>query len=209
MFENRRDAGKQLAKLLEKYKNDKNVIVLGILRGGIVVAKEVANYLNSKLYPLVTKKLSSPFDPELAIGAISQCGSIVINEDIIKELGISKEYIIKEKERILEEIRERLEKFNGPKSLEFVKNKIVIIVDDGIATGATLKAAVYDVKKFEPKKVVIAVPVAQKDVLKEFEKIVDETYCVLKVDILGAIGMFYVDFKQVNDEEVKKILSSF
>jgi putative phosphoribosyl transferase len=208
MFENREQAGKKLAKELKKYAG-KNIIVLAIPRGGVIVAKEIAKELNSKLDLIVPRKIGAPWERELAIGAVAQDGSLVLNEDLIKELGIPKEYIQKEKEKELKEIERRLKVYRGNKKFPELKNKIVVLVDDGIATGATIKAALKFIKNQKPKKIVIAVPVAPLDTLKELEKEVDEIICLEKPKFMGAISEFYLDFKQVEDEEVVEIMKEF
>ena len=208
VFKNREEAGKKLAKELEKYKAEKP-IVLAIPRGGIIVGKEIAKELNSKLDLVIPRKIGAPWEKELAIGAVAPDGSLILNEDLIKELEVPQAYIQAEKERELKEIERRLKVYRGDKKFPELKNKVVILVDDGIATGATIKAAINFVKNQEPKKIVVAVPVAPLDTLKELEREVDEIVCLEKPKFMGAISEFYLDFRQVEDEEVIKIMKEF
>ena len=210
IFSDRKEAAKELSKVLSKLVESKeNTIVVGIPRGGVVLSHEIAKELGIKFSVVVVKKIPSPQDPELGIGAIAQDGTIVINEDLVMELGIGKLYIDEVVRRLKEEINKRLEIYGIEKNnLRKVKGKNVIIVDDGIATGATMEAAIRAIKKNKPRKIIVATPVAQKDVLEKISMLVDKVVCINKVEILGAVGMFYIDFTQVDDEEVKKLIGS-
>jgi predicted phosphoribosyltransferase len=208
MFRNREEAGKKLAEKLLKYKKDKPII-FAIPRGGVVVAYEVAKKLKADLDIIIPRKIGAPYEPELAIGAVTEDGTIILNEDLVKELGISKEYIKEEASRQIEEIKRRMKFYRKGKEHKDVKNRSIIIIDDGIATGATMKAAVISLKKKHPKKIIIAVPVAPVDSINEMKKIADEVICLEEHKIFGAIGNFYHDFRQVEDEEVINLLKKY
>ncbi|MEM5801813.1 MAG: phosphoribosyltransferase family protein [Candidatus Aenigmatarchaeota archaeon] len=208
MFRDRTEAGKRLAEILTKFKNE-NPIILAIPRGGVVVADEIAKNLNANLDIIVPRKIGAPGNPELAIGAVAQDGSLYIDENLVKDLGVSENYIKKEMKKELQEIERRLKKYRKRKKYPSFKNKTLILVDDGIATGATMKAAIQFLKKQNPKKIIVAVPVAPRDTVNELEKIVDEVIVVEKPIFMGAIGEFYVDFRQVEDEEVINILKKY
>jgi len=199
MWKDRKEAGKKLAQALHAYKG---VLVLGIPRGGVETAVEVARELDSDLGVVVTKKIPYPGEEEAAIGAVDGDGQVVLDEVSVEKYGISKEYIEKERERIVKEIKRRYEEFGEPE----ITGKVVIVVDDGIATGQTMKAALRYVRKKGAKIVVLAVPVAMKDVLEELGKEADAVVCLWKADMLLAVGQFYDRFDQVSDEEVKKML---
>ena len=159
MFKNRIEAGKKIAQKLISYKNNKNILVLGLPRGGIILANEIAKIINSQLDIIVPRKIGSPYDPEFAIGAITEEGEAFLNKDIINNYNISKEYIDKEIIKEKKEAKRRLKIYRGNKKLIDYKDKIIILVDDGIATGSTILAAIFSIKKFKPKKIIVAVPV--------------------------------------------------
>ncbi len=201
MFRNRTDAGKQLAKKLSEFKN---AVVLGVPRGGVVVAATVAKELKAKLSILIVKKLPAPDNEELAIGAVAEDGTRVLNAFLIRQIGVSKDYIEAETQVKAREIRIRMEKY-GVKSPN-LRGKNVIIVDDGMATGSTMLAAVKFVLKQKAKSVTVAVPVASVDSIN----LVKDEAEVIVLDIpldFHAVGEFYKEFKQVTDEDVKRLLS--
>jgi len=202
MWKDRKEAGKKLALVLKKYKGKKNILVLGIPRGGVEVAFEVGQFLKAELGVVVTKKLPFPGQEEAAMGAVDRDGEVILDEASVVMYGIGKEYIEQEKGRIVKEIIRRYEEFGEPK----IKDKIVIVVDDGIATGQTMKAALLFVKRKMAKKVVLAVPVAMEDVLGELGQNADEVVCLHQPKMLRAVGQFYENFEQVSDEKVKEFL---
>ncbi len=219
VFKNRRDAGLQLAKTLEKYKDAKNVILLALPRGGVVVADEIAKSLNLPLDIVVPRKIGAPQNPEYAIAAIiltptisppispkAKQGEIegVFNEKEIED--IDKEWLEKEIEKETEEARRRLKAYRGEKPPLDLKNKTVLLVDDGIATGLTLLAAIKSVKTKNPKKIIVAVPVGAKDSISTIKKEVDEVVCLYSPTFFGAVGSFYEEFGQTSDEEVINII---
>lgn len=204
MFKNRVHAGKLLAQKLRDYKSETSVLVLSIPRGGVAVARVVANYLGSQLGVVVTRKIGAPGQEELAIGAIAPDGRGLFDRQLIKRLGVGREYIDKKVKEEKLKIKMRLEKFQtrAPR----IKGKIVILVDDGIATGATAEAAVAYLRRRKPKKIVLAIPVAPKDTVEKLKGLVDDLIVLQTPPHFGAVGQFYRDFPQVSDEEVVKLL---
>lgn len=203
MFKDRKEAGQLLAKRFSKYKNQKNVLVLAIPRGGIVTGYEIAKYLNSDLDIIVIKKIGFPGNPELALGAAS-LDSYYLNEELVKD--VEKKYLeetIKAKQK---EAKEKYDLLRKGKSNFSVKNKIVILTDDGIATGTTISLAIQILKKQKPKKLILAIPVASSESVLKLKKLVDEIICLDQPENLMAIGEFYEDFTQVEDEKAKKLL---
>lgn len=205
MFQDRQDAGQQLAQHLLQYKNKKEVLVLGIPRGGIVVAAEVAKQLHAPLDILVIKKLGAPGNEELAIGAVSVDNSY-LDKDTLHSLGVSQKYLQKEMKKKQQEAKQRVAYLRGKKPFYSVKDKIVILVDDGIATGATMIMAIQIMKKQAVKKIIIAVPVAPSETITKLHDVADEVICLQQPILFFAIGQFYHDFQQVEDEEVKRYL---
>lgn len=206
-FQNRYEAGVLLAEPLKKYANKSDAIVLALPRGGVVVAVPIAEKLKLPLDLCLVKKLGVPFQEELAMGAIAMDAKPVFNEEILNQCDISEEElnaIILQKQNELI-ARNKLYRHNKP--APDVKNKIVIIVDDGIATGATLRAAIQAIRAQHPKKIIVAVPVADKDICDEMLKSVDEVICLYQPEYLSAVGFWYEDFSQTTDEEVIALMS--
>lgn len=206
MFFDRSDAGKQLARLVSKYKNQKDVIVIGLPRGGVVTAYEVAVFLNAPLDVVCPRKIGSPDNPEFALGAITETGEGFFNDALIKQLHVSSTYLEEEiaKEKKCAEMRLALyRKGRHPLNLQA---KTVLIVDDGLATGATMKAAILSVKLQTPAKIVVAVPVAPPDTVSEIQEMVDEFLCLETPRLFQAVGQFYRNFDQTENEEVIALL---
>lgn len=206
IFSNREEAGKILGAKVKEKGYGKDSLVLGIPRGGVVVAKEVAKILKCELDIIIPRKLRSPFNPELAFGAISDDDSLVIDESLVSLLNISQEFIEQEKKTQLKEIKRRRKKYNMDKLLPDMKGKTVILVDDGIATGATMKAGVISVKKKKPEKIIVAIPVASPQSVEELKEITDEVICLYAPAYFAAVGQFYTEFSQTSDDEVIEIL---
>lgn len=205
LFEDRRDAGKRLADELEKF-SDRNVMVLAIPRGGVVVGYEIAKKLHAPLDIVVPRKLRAPNQPELAIGAITEDGNIILDEQIVNSLNVSSDYIKQESQRQKLEIDRRLRAYKEEQKIPDLTGFHVIVVDDGIATGATMKAALASVRNRGAKSVILAVPVASSSALRMLEKEADETVCLSTPKFFFSIGQFYRNFEQTNDEEVKELL---
>jgi putative phosphoribosyl transferase len=205
MFKDRRDSGLQVAAKLSHYKGRGQVVVLGLPRGGVVTAFEIARALGASFDVLIVRKIGFPGQPELAVGALSETGAVVLNEKVIS-YGVSKEYIDREVQQQKEEIRRRIARYRGGKSLENLAGKTVILVDDGVATGATIKAAIATLKEEDTERLVAAVPVAPPETARELASMVDEFVCLLTPPDFMAVGGYYSDFTQTTDEEVAEIL---
>lgn len=205
MFRDRRDSGLRLAGKLSPYKGKGQVVVLGLPRGGAVTAFEIARTLAASFDVLIVRKIGFPGQPELAVGAVSETGTVVLNESVIS-YGVSKEYIDEEVQRQKEEIARRITRYRSGKSIENLSGKTVILVDDGVATGATMKAAITALKAERTERLVAAVPVAPPDTAEELASMVDEFVCLFTPPDFMAVGGYYSDFTQVSDEEVAEII---
>lgn len=208
VFQNRTDAGRQLAKALLKYKG-RHPVVLALPRGGVPVAAEVAKALAAPLDLLLVRKIGLPSQPELAMGAVADGGQIIRNGDVIEASRISAEEFDAVCDRERAEIERRRQRYLGDRARSEVKNQIAIIIDDGIATGATTLAGIRSVRMREPKELVLAVPVAPRATVNELQPEVDAIVCLLTPEDFGAIGYFYREFRQVSDDEVLGILRQF
>lgn len=208
LYKDRKEAGRRLAAKLTEYNDRYNVLVLALPRGGVVVGYEVARLLNTPLDILITRKIGFPGQPELAIGAVSETGSVALNEDIISTYRVPEDYIKKEISRQEKEIERRVNLYRGGKGIPPLEGKIIILVDDGVATGATMKAAISTLKKEKIKRIVAALPVASRDSEGEIRNMVDECVCLDAPYDFMAVGNYYQDFTQVSDEEVVEILGA-
>lgn len=206
MFRDRVDAGKRLAEQLLDYK-EKDVIVLAIPRGGVVVGYQVSRKLGAPLDLIIPRKIGAPMNPELAVGAVSQDGTIVLNDELVRMLRIPDSYIKAEADRQMREIERRMRNYRGEsRPLPVFKGKTVILVDDGIATGATMRAAIQSIRKQKPAGLVVAVPVGPRDTIMTLKNEADKVVCLETPEDFQAIGQFYEDFRQVSDEEVIQLL---
>ena len=205
IFRDRKDAGVRLAQVLREFKG-KDVIILAIPRGGVPVAKEIADFLGCEMDVIITRKVGAPNNPEFAIGSVTQDGELLTDLRFATSYGVGESYILEESKRQAKIVKERLRKFRGDKPYPYLQNRIVVIVDDGIATGYTIRAAVQSVKTKGPSKIVLAVPVAPRDAIEELRSEVDQVVCLSTPEIFYAIGEFYENFEQVEDEEVVKML---
>ena len=206
MFKDRTEAAEKLAKKLEWLRNE-NPIILAIPRGGVVTGDVVAKTLGVKLDVIVSRKVGAPNNPELAIGAVVHDGSFFPNSDIIDTLGIPKRYIEQEISEQLKEIDRRLIKFRGSKEYD-LKGKTVVLVDDGIATGATMFVAIEWVKKQNPKRIVVAIPVGPRDTIEKLMAVAEVVVLDAPV-FFNAVGEFYEVFEQVEDYRVVEIMSTY
>jgi len=206
IFENRIDAGRQLADLLQDYRNRKDVIVLGIPRGGVVVAFEVASALNAPLDVFISRKLGVPGQEELAFGAVASGGVKILDAEIVETSGIPDAEI----ERIIANTRIELERreraFRSDRAPLKVAGLTVIMVDDGIATGSSMRAAIRALRQLKPARLVVAIPVAPVATCNQLRMEVDQLVCVLTPETFFGIGQFYDDFSQATDEEVIDLL---
>ncbi len=204
-FKDRKEAGQILAEKLDNLR-DSNPVILGIPRGGLVVAQEVANYLEADLDIVLSRKLGAPGNSELAIGAISEDGKLFLNEAIASQVSAENAYVQQEKEHQLIEISRRIERYRKVRPKVSLKERTVIITDDGVATGATMQAAIWAVKQEKPAKAIVALPVGPPQTLERLAKDADEIICLNAPAYFGAVGQFYDSFDQTEDEEVVKIL---
>lgn len=205
-YANRVEAGKALASHLNVYATDKNVIVLALPRGGVPVAYEVANILKIPLDVFIVRKLGVPGHEELAMGAITMDGEVVFNQRIVRDLHISQsevDRVIKEERA---ELTRRMKAYRGDRPFPNLKNKTIILVDDGIATGATIRAAILSLRRHQPTSIVVAVPVASDDACNEMKQLADKVICPLSPENLYAVGQWYEDFSQTTDAEVHHLL---
>ena len=208
VFENRAEAGRELAEKLDKYSGREDVIVLGLPRGGVPVAYEVAKRLRAPLDVFIVRKLGVPGFEELAAGAIASGGVRVLNEDVIRSIPYADEAIeaVTVKETAELERREHIYREGRPPPE--LRDRIVILVDDGLATGATMRAAVKALRQRGTAKIVVAVPVGPPDTCRELEEEGDETICLSKPPFFQAVGQYYEDFSQTSDDDVRELLSS-
>ncbi len=206
IYKDRKDAGKRLAEKLAHYRDKADVVVLGLPRGGVTVAREIAEALHFPLDILIVRKIGAPGSPELAVGAVSETGSVVFNEDIISVYGVSKGYCEREIARQKEEITRRIDLYRGGEGLSSLAGKTVILVDDGVATGATIKAAISTLAKEGIARLVVALPVASLEAEQEIAKMVDELICLQAPAGFMAVSNYYYNFTQVEDEDVVAML---
>ena len=206
LFVDRVDAGRRLAEKLTKHRGQ-NVLVLGIPRGGVPVAAEVAKALGGELDVIVARKLRAPGSPELAIGAVTANGGRYLNDRIIYEIGVSNDYIERITASEMEEAHRRESKFREGRRPPEIEGRTVIVVDDGLATGATMRAAVRSVRQARPTRVIVAVPVGARESCEALAEEADEVVCPHRPEMFFAIGGFYQNFEPTDDEEVRRLLS--
>ncbi|MBZ0141275.1 MAG: phosphoribosyltransferase [Pseudorhodoplanes sp.] len=209
-FYNRSEAGRKLAAALARYRDERPVI-LALPRGGVPVAAEIARALDAPLDLVLVRKIGVPYQPELAMGAVVDGGHpiVVRNEDVMRIAGIAETEFNAACDRELGEIERRRLTYLGHRDRVDIAGRTAIVVDDGIATGATTRAALRGTRARNPKKLVLAVPVAPTDTLAELRSEADDIVCLEDHTTFGAIGFFYADFSQVNDREVINILEKF
>ena len=205
MFADRRTAGRALAQALLHHAGT-NALVLGLPRGGVPVADEIARTLGGSLDVWVVRKLGVPFQPELGMGAISEGPAVVLDRNLVHLLGLGAPQLLAVARREMEEIRRRVERFRAGRPLPALRGRTVILVDDGIATGGTMRAAIRAIRRRGPARLVVATPVASPEIVASLRGEADEIVCLYEPDELQAIGLWYEDFRQVPDEEVVRIL---
>jgi len=207
IFEDRQEAGRLLAEKLSFLKGEKDLLVLAIPRGGVVVGHQVAQALDAPLDVYITRKIGAPYNPELAIGAVASDGTVLLDRSLASRVGASENYIAEQTERERREIERRLAKYRGHRPPPELKGKRVILVDDGIATGATMEATINALRKSGLKELILAIPVAPKDTIERLRGKVDRLVCLHAPEIFWAVGSFYLRFDQTSDEEVISLLS--
>lgn len=205
-FANRREAGEKLADNLRTYANRADVLVLALPRGGVPVAYEVARALHAPLDVYVVRKLGVPGREELAIGAIASGGVQVLNEELMGTLGIPRSVVETIARREQEELQRRERLYRDAHPLPDVRCRTVILVDDGLATGSTMQAASLALRKMNPSKLIVAVPVGAREICDELRADVDEVVCAITPVPFIAVGAWYADFSQTSDEEVRDLL---
>jgi putative phosphoribosyl transferase len=205
-FANRIEAGQLLANKLEKYAGREDVIVLGLPRGGVPVADEVAKRLHASLDVFIVRKLGVPGFEELAAGAIASGGVRVLNEDVMRAIPHANEAIEHVTARETVELQRREQVYREGRPAPKLRDRIAILVDDGLATGATMRAAVKALRQRGAAKIVVAVPVGPPDTCHEIEEQADETICLSTPEFFQAVGQYYEDFSQTTDEDVRELL---
>ncbi len=206
LFQDRREAGQALARELASFKGSSNLIVLGIPRGGVVVGHEIAKALGAPIDVYITRKIGAPHNPELAIGAVASDGTLIIDQQLVRRLGVDEDYIEEESKRQKDEISRRLSEYRGDRPSPQLAGKIVILVDDGVATGATTLVTIRAIKAQDPSELVLAVPVGPRDSIESLRQEVDKIVCLHAPEIFWAVGAFYNVFDQTSDAEVKALL---
>lgn len=211
IFRDRRDAGRRLGQALAKrrYSGD-NLLVLGIPRGGVPVADEVARMLHAPLDVVISRKLRAPHQPELAIGAVVSSDSVLmVSDELAHEAGAGPEYLAQEIRHQRQEIARRMHAYRGDRPLPDLPGRTVIVVDDGIATGSTFRAALTGLREQRPDRLVAAVPVAPPESLEAVAAVADDVVCLLTPDPFWAVGAWYMDFSPTEDQEVIAILRRY
>ena len=205
-YSNRSEAGHALARELSHYANRRDVVVLALPRGGVPIGFEIAHALHAPLDIFLVRKLGVPQYEELAMGAIASGGTRVLNETVVRQLRLTAETIEEVSRREHQELERREKAFRDGRQQVSVSNRICILVDDGLATGSTMRAAVMALKRQNPQRVIVAVPVAASDTCAEFETLADEVICLYTPEPFMAVGRWYDDFAQLTDEEVRDYL---
>lgn len=206
IFIDRRDAGKKLARALTDYKNDPEAIIIALPRGGVVVGACIAQELHLPLDIVSPRKIGAPHNPEFAIGAITETGHGTFSKEVLETYQISHTYIEKAIEKEKKEAAHRLKIYRGNRPARHLKGKKVIIVDDGVATGSTMFAAIETVKAEQASQIIVAVPVAPPDTLASLQKMVDKVIALYTPANFYAVGQFYQHFDQTSDEEVISLM---
>jgi len=205
-FADRREAGKELAARLAPYRGHPDVVVLALPRGGVPVAFEIAEALDAPLDVFVVRKLGMPGHAEFAIGAIASGGVRVLSDDVIRWYGISESQIEAIARQELAELQRREREYRQGRALTDLRGRTVILVDDGLATGSTMRAAVQAVRRHEPSRLVVSVPVGAPETCAELAALADEIVCARMPEPFSAVGLWYRDFSQTTDEEVQTLL---
>ncbi|HEV2528063.1 MAG TPA: phosphoribosyltransferase family protein [Thermomicrobiales bacterium] len=208
-YQDRRDAGRALGASLADLREQPDLIVLGLPRGGVPVAAEVAAALRAPLDVLLVRKLGVPRHEELAMGAIASGGGMVLNEDIVRELGIPDDAIRAAVEREGAVLADRERRYRAGRPEPELRDRTVVIVDDGLATGATMRAAIETTRTHGPRSIIAAVPVGAAATQRELERIADRVVCPMTPERFSAVGMHYVDFRPTTDDEVIAALAGF
>jgi len=205
-FRNRQEAGQLLARELAALQGRKDLIVLGVPRGGVVVAYEVAQALGVPLDVYITRKIGAPYNPELAIGAVASDGTLVLDHELIARIGVPESYVQEETARQRQEIKRRMAAYRGSRPEVDLQGKTVILVDDGVATGATTQASLRAIRTRQPAQLILAVPVGPEDTIQILSAEADQVVCLYTPELFWAVGAFYAVFDQTTDAEVIQLL---
>jgi len=208
-YKDRVQAGIVLAQNLTQYASNAGLLVLGLPRGGVVVAAEVAAALHAELNVFIVRKLGVPYQPELAMGAVAEDGIVFLNDSVVDYFGLSKETIDDAVKQEVIELKRRVELYRRGRAAPKIRGRTVIVVDDGVATGATMKVAIRALRKSEPQKIIVGVPVGAESTCRELNKEADELVCVLSPEPFTAVGSWYLHFEQTSDEEVCEVLEKY
>jgi predicted phosphoribosyltransferase len=206
VFRDRADAGRALAELLSAYRGRRDIVVLGLARGGVPVAREIAVALGAPLDTFIVRKLGVPGHEEYAMGAVAGGGHVVVNQDVVGPLEISRRTLDKVAERERRELLRRESDYRGGRPPADVTGRTVILVDDGMATGASMEVAAQALRAADPKSVIVAVPVAPESSCRRLDGIADRVVCATVPASFSAVGEWFQDFHQVDDDEVRELL---
>lgn len=206
VYHNRCEAGQALAGRLRHYAGTENLLVLGLARGGLPVAREIARVLDAELDVLVIRKIGVPGHEELALGALSSSGVRVLNQELVAELGLSDAFIDQLSNAAAREAARREQLYRGARPPPQIAGRSVILVDDGLATGASMWAAVETMRRQQAARIIVAVPLASSDVCQALTRVADEVVCTKTLQHLRAISLWYHDFHQISDAEVQQLL---
>ncbi|MGO4404161.1 phosphoribosyltransferase [Bosea sp. RAF48] len=206
VFSDRREAGRKLGNRLRRYRERGDVVVLALPRGGVPVGFEVARALKAPLDVLVVRKLGFPGDEEMAMGAIATAGTRVLNRDVIAALGIAQDVIDKVAAKEEQELLRRERLYRGDRAPLYLEGRTVIVVDDGLATGATMRAAVMALRDKHPARIVVAAPVGSREICEAMKTVAEEVVCVTMPRYFVGVGSWYSDFSQTSDDEVRSLL---
>ncbi|MHB0915793.1 MAG: phosphoribosyltransferase [Thermoleophilia bacterium] len=207
-FHDRTDAGQRLVPLVEEYRDKPDTIVLGLPRGGVVVALEIAQALSLPMDVWVTRKIGAPLNPELAIGAVDTNGNTILDNNAVRLYEVSDRYIREEVEQLTAEIKRRYLAYRNSEEPPAVAGKTVLVVDDGVATGFTMLAAIESLRQNKAAGIICVVPVASPRVISQLQELADEVHCLASPSYFGSVGEFYRDFTQVSDDEVVACLQA-
>lgn len=206
-FQDRREAGQLLAERLEFLRGREGLLVLGIPRGGVVVGAEIAKALDVPLDVFIARKLGAPGNPELAVGAVTSSSEVVLDQELVATLGVGQSYLVAEIKRQHIEIQRRMKAYRGDQPVPDFKDKTIVLTDDGVATGATMRASIQALKVTELRELIVALPVGPPDTIQELADMVDRMICLHTPTFFWAVGGFYADFDQTSDAEVIQLLS--
>jgi predicted phosphoribosyltransferase len=206
IFYDRHDAGKQLGEVLKEMEIEDDILVLALPRGGVPVGYEVARALGVPLDVWVTRKIGAPGNPEFAIGAVASDGTLILDEEVVEQLNIPREYIDAEVERQLAEIERRMKLYRKGRPMPRIEGRTIILTDDGVATGSTVRASLEALRKHNPKQLILAVGVGPPSTIRQLEEVADQVVVLATPEPFWAVGRFFRHFEQTSDEEVIRLL---